>query len=311
MPQSSDKSIGWIGLGRMGDAMVTLLLKAGYPVSVWNRTASKAEGVRAAGATVAATKRDLAACDGVFTMVSATDALKDVLFGDEGLANGPQRPKFVIDCSSISQDGSAEIREELQAAGIGYLCAPVSGNAKVCKAGKLSVVASGPRELYDQAQPWLAALGRSAVWVGEGELARIWKIAHNTFLGVMTQSLCEIVVLAERAGIPRHVFLESLNGSVLGSTFTGYKSPALVNLTFDQVTFTPKLLLKDMDLGLAAARANGVVMPAAAVARDSVATLVGRGYEHIDFAALLIEVAKDAGMTLQAENVPVDDGIST
>jgi len=128
---------------------------------------------------------------------------------------------------------------------------------------------------------------------------------------VVIQNLCEIMVLAEKAGIPRHVFLESINDSVLGSMYTRYKTPMLVNLTFDQVTFTPKLLLKDMDLGMGAAKAHGVAMPAAAATRESVARLVGRGYDQIDFAVLLRETARDAGLELQPENVQVDDGLAS
>lgn len=301
--------VGWIGLGRMGEAMVRRLLKAGHEVAVWNRTSAKAEPLREAGARVVADKRDLASCGAVFTSVSTTDDLKEVLFGPAGLANGTTLPKLVIDCSSISQEGSAEIRAHLEKLGIGYLCAPVSGNAKVCRAGKLSVVASGPKPLYEQALPWLQALGRSTLRVGEGELARIWKIAHNTFFGVIIQSLCEITVLAEKAGIPRHVFLESINQSVVGSMYTKYKTPTLVNLTFDQVTFTPKLLLKDMDLGLGAGRAHGVAMPCAAVSRESIAAMVGRGHENVDFAALLMEVARNSGLEPKPENVSVSDGL--
>jgi 3-hydroxyisobutyrate dehydrogenase len=303
--------LGWIGLGRMGNAMVRRLLAAGHEVSVWNRTASKAEALREAGARVVAEKRDLAACRAVFTMVSTTEDLKQVLFGPQGLAIGEKTPKLVIDCSSISPAGSAEIRARLEAAGIGYLCAPVSGNPKVCRAGKLSVVASGPLLLYEEAVPWLQALGRSTLRVGEGELARVWKIAHNTFLGVIIQSLCEITVLAEKAGIPRHVFLQSINDSVVGSMYTRYKAPTLVNLSFDQVTFTPKLLLKDMDLGLGAAHARGVGMPCAAASRESIAALVGRGYENVDFAVLLMEIARNAGLEPKPENVVVSDGLET
>ncbi|MFL6694109.1 MAG: NAD(P)-dependent oxidoreductase [Ramlibacter sp.] len=303
--------IGWIGLGRMGEAMVKRLLKAGHGVSVWNRTASKAQPLAEYGAAVMARKLDLAGCEVVFTMVSTTDDLKEVLFGEGGLVTGSGKPKAVIDSSSISQEGSAEVRERLEALGVAYLCAPVSGNAKVAKAGKLLIVASGPKALYDQASPWLQAMGRKAMWVGEGELARIWKIAHNTMFGVVIQNLCEITVLAEKAGIPRHVFLESINDSVLGSMYTRYKSPTLTNLTFDQVTFTPKLLLKDMDLGMGAARAHGVAMPAAAATRESISRLVGRGHDHVDFAVLLLEMAKDAGLTLKPENVSLSDGLES
>jgi 3-hydroxyisobutyrate dehydrogenase len=301
--------VGWIGLGRMGQAMVTRLLKAGFSASVWNRTRSKAEPLAAYGAEVVRERGELARCDVVFTMVSTTDDLKDVLFGEGGLVTGSRKPQVVVDSSSISQEGSAEIRARLEAMGVAYLCAPVSGNAKVAKAGKLLIVASGPRALYDKAQPYLAAMGRKAMWVGEGELARIWKIAHNTMFGVVIQNLCEITVLAEKAGIPRHLFLESINESVLGSMYTRYKTPMLANLSFDQVTFTPQLLLKDMDLGMGAAKAHGVAMPAAAATRESVARLVGRGYENIDFAVLLQETARDAGLELKPENVALGDGL--
>ena len=253
--QDMSREIGWIGLGRMGEAMVKRLTQAGSTVKVWNRTRSKAEPMVEYGATIVDARQDLVGCDVVFTMVSTTDDLKDVLFGDGGLVTGATRPAVVVDSSSISNEGSAEIRARLEALGVGYLCAPVSGNAKVAKAGKLLVVASGPKAVFDRVEPLLQALGRKVLWVGEGELARIWKIAHNTMFGVVIQNLCEITVLAEKAGIPRHVFLESINDSVLGSMYTRYKTPVLTNLTFEQVTFTPKLLLKDMDLGLGAAKA--------------------------------------------------------
>ena len=304
-------SLGWIGLGRMGEAMVKRLTKAGHGVAVWNRTAAKALPLVDYGATLASTKQDLAACDIVFTMVSTTDDLKQVLFGDGGLVMGRLKPKLVIDSSSISQEGSAEIRQQLESLNVAYLCAPVSGNAKVAKAGKLLVVASGPKALYEQAQPYLQAMARKVMWVGEGELARVWKIAHNTMFGVVIQNLCELTVLAEKAGIPRHVFLESINDSVLGSMYTRYKTPTLTNLSFDQVTFTPKLLLKDMDLGLSAAKAHGVAMPAAAATRESIARMVGRGHDQVDFAVLLLETARDAGIELVSENKVISDGLES
>ena len=304
-------TLGWIGLGRMGEAMVKRLLKGGHAVSVWNRTAAKAVPLIEYGATVVASKQDLAACDIVFTMVSTTDDLKQVLFGEGGLVAGATKPRVVVDSSSISQEGSADIRVRLEAMGVGYLCSPVSGNAKVAKAGKLLQVASGPKALYAEVEPYLQAMARKVMWVGEGELARIWKIAHNTMFGVIIQNLCEITVLAEKAGIPRHIFLESINDSVLGSMYTRYKTPMLTNLSFEQVTFTPKLLLKDMDLGMAAAKAHGVAMPAAAATRESVARMVGRGHEDIDFAVLLVETARDAGLELVSENMKMSDGLES
>jgi len=302
-------SLGWLGLGRMGQSMVRRLLKSGYAVNLWNRTRSKAETLAGEGVTIVDTKQDLGRCDIVFTMVSTTEDLKQVLFDADGLIGPRTRPKLVVDSSSISQEGSAEIRQRLEAMGVNYLCAPVSGNAKVVNAGKLLMVSSGPEVWHNRAEPYLQAMARKVIWVGEGELARTWKIAHNTMLGVFIQSLCEIAVLAEKAGIPRHVFLESINESVLGSMYTRYKTPALVNLTFGQVTFTPGLLLKDMDLGMAAAKAHGVPMPAAAASRESVARLAGRGHKDVDFAVLLLEIARDAGLDLKSEDRAISDGL--
>ena len=300
--------IGWIGLGRMGEAMAARLIKAGYKLSVWNRTASKADPLAQIGAEVVTDKSAMAHCETVFTMVSTTDDLKEILFGAGGVLAGNARPKRVVDMSSISDTGSADVRKGLTKAGVAYLSAPVSGNAKVAKAGKLLVVASGPRPEYDEVQPLLAALGRSAMYVGEGELSRIWKIAHNTMFGVIIQSLCEITLMAEKAGIPRHVFLESINQSVLGSMYTKYKTPALVNLDFT-TTFTPKLLLKDMELGMSAAKAQGVTMPTASVTRESIQALANQHPGDIDFSVLLLELARAAGMKLEPENVKVSDGL--
>lgn len=309
MSSKASHEVGWIGLGRMGEAMAARLVKAGFGLSVWNRTASKADPLAKIGAEVVTDKLAMAHCATVITMVSTTDDLKDVLFGKSGVLAGTARPRRVVDMSSISDSGSAEIRKQLDGAGVAYLSAPVSGNAKVAKAGKLLVVASGPRAEYDAVQPLLATLGRAAMYVGEGELSRIWKIAHNTMFGVIIQSLCEITLLAEKAGIPRHVFLESINQSVLGSMYTRYKTPALVNLDFT-TTFTPKLLLKDMELGMSAGRTYGVVMPAASATRDSIMALSHQYPGDIDFSVLLVELARAAGMKLEPENVPVSDGLA-
>src|SRR5206468_12463075 len=216
--------------------------------------------------------------------------------------------RVLVDCSTVSQEASGKVRAAAAAAGCALLAAPVSGNGKVVKAGRLSLVVSGSRAAYDEALPYLEALGEGVSYVGEGELARIVKICHNVFLGVVTQSLAEITVLAQKAGVPRHAFLEFMNQSVMGSTFSRYKSPAFVNLDF-KVTFTPKLLRKDLDLGLDAARRFDVPMPLASVTRDLVQTLIGHGMDEQDFAQLLLLEAESAGVKLVSENVTVSDGL--
>lgn len=304
---STNLSIGWIGTGRMGYEMAARLAKGGADVLAWNRTKAKAEPLSQYGARVADRVSELAARDIVFCMVSTWDDVKEVMF--QLLEKSTKVPKMVVECSSISLEGSAELRAILEKRGIAYLAAPVSGNAKVIKAGKLSFVCSGPRKSFEDALPYLKMIAPSASWVGEGELARIVKICHNVFLGVVTQSLAEITVLAEKAGVPRHAFLEFMNQSVMGSTFSRYKTPAFVNLDF-KVTFTPYLLRKDMDLGLDAGRKYEVPMPLATATRDLIQSMMGRGWTSEDFATLLLQQAQASGITLKPENKEVGDGLS-
>jgi 3-hydroxyisobutyrate dehydrogenase len=185
----------------------------------------------------------------------------------------------------------------------------VSGNAKVVKAGKLSLVVSGPKAAYETALPYLERLGQGVSYVGEGDRARIVKICHNVFLGIVIQALVEITVLAEKSGVKRHAFLDFINKSVMGSTFSRYKTPALVNLDFAP-TFTPVLLRKDLDLGLEAARKLDAPMALTALTREILQGLIGQGFTEEDFATLLVQQAKLAGMPLAPENVPVSDGLS-
>jgi 3-hydroxyisobutyrate dehydrogenase len=243
-------------------------------------------------------------------MVSSSDDLKEVVTGPHGVLSGKIRtPKILVDCSTVSREASAEVRRAMEAAGGTMLAAPVSGNAKVVKAGRLSIVASGPKSAYELAAPYLALLGEGVSYVGEGELARIVKICHNILLGVVAQSLCEITVLAEKSGVPRHAFLDFINKSVMGSVFTRYKTPAIVNLDWT-TTFTPILLRKDLDLGLEAARDLDVPMPLAATTREIVQTLIGNGYVTEDFITLLALQAKASGLELKPENKEMNDGLS-
>ena len=301
--------LGWIGTGRMGYAMVARLLKHGCDVAVYNRTRSKAEPLTALGATVVDSPADLANRDIVFTMVSGPDDLIEVISGARGLlSHESHAPKLLIDCSSVSTEASAAVRKQAAIRGMAMLAAPVSGNAKVVKAGLLSIVASGPVEQYRIAEPFLALLGRGVSYVGDGELARMVKICHNILLGVLTQSLAEITILAEKGGVPRHAFLDFMNKSVLGSVFTKYKSPAFVNLDWTP-TFTPYLLRKDLDLGLEAGRNLGVPQPLTALTREIVQCMIGKGYQDLDFGALLELQAMASGLVLKSEQKAIDDGL--
>jgi 3-hydroxyisobutyrate dehydrogenase-like beta-hydroxyacid dehydrogenase len=301
--------IGWIGTGRMGHAMAGRLLAAGEDVAVWNRTRSKAADLADLGGTVVDTIAELAARDVVFTMVAADDDLLEVTLGPGGLLTQDSTPRYLVDSSTVSAETSDRVRQAAAARGTTLLAAPVSGNAKVVRAGRLAIAVSGPRDAFDEVEPLLALIGESVTYVGEQDLARLVKLAHNIFLGVVTQSLAEITVMTQQGGVSRAAFLEFMNKSVMGSTFSRYKAPALVNLDFE-ATFTTILLRKDFDLGLAAARELQVPLPVAAATHQAVQQAVGRGHGEVDFAALIVEQARSSGFELEPEGVAVDDGLA-
>jgi 3-hydroxyisobutyrate dehydrogenase-like beta-hydroxyacid dehydrogenase len=301
--------IGWIGAGRMGSQLASRLVDAGHDLAIYNRTRAKTAPVVDRGAVAVDSPAELADRDVVFSMVSASPDLLEVTTGPEGtLSVAGSAPSLLVDCSTVSLEASAQVRQAAAKRGTDVLAAPVSGNPKVVSAGLLTLAVSGPKTVFDAAAPLLELLGRAVTYVGEDEVARLVKICHNVFLGVVTQSLAEITVLAEKGGASRAAFLEFLNNSAMGSTFSRYKSPALVNLDFSP-TFTMPLLRKDFDLGLAAARELEAPMPVASVTAALVASAVGAGYVQEDFATLILEQARRSGMTLEAENVAVDDGL--
>jgi 3-hydroxyisobutyrate dehydrogenase len=309
--------IGWIGCGRMGYSMALWLAKAGCDISVYNRTKAKAEPLAEFGAKIVDEPADLAECEYVFCIVAESKDVKQVLLGEHGVLSKPGKfPRIVVDSTTIAVEASAEIRAALSKVGSQFIAAPVSGNAKVVKAGKLSVVASGPKAAFDEVLDYINIFAPSGVsYVGEGELARIAKICHNVMLGVVIQTLTELTVLAQKAGLPRSAFLAFLNSSVMGSVFSRYKSPALVNLDWT-TTFTPYLLRKDLDLGLDMGRKLEVPMPVASTTRDVLQAHMGFGSEQgsdylaKDFTTLLEHEARSAGLKLVPENVEVWDGLA-
>src|SRR4051794_3610952 len=310
MSMDNGMRLGWIGAGRMGFALASRLLAAGHDVAVYNRTRAKAEPLADEGATIVDSPAELADRDIVFTMVGGDRDFQQVVLGDGGVLSRPDvAPRVLVDATTISQGASAVVRDAAAERGTAVLAAPVSGNPKVVAAGRLTVVASGPEDAFELARPYLELFGAGVTYVGDGDRARLVKICHNLMLGIVAQTLAEIAVLAEKGGVSRADLMTFLNDSVMGSMFTRYKTPAYVNLDFTP-TFTPGLLLKDFHLGFEAAKEHGVPMPVAAAAEQVVQSLVGNGYDDVDFAALLEYEAKASGLELKPEDAPVGDGLS-
>ncbi len=288
--------LGWLGTGRMGTVMAGRLLDARRPVTVWNRTAAKTAPLAARGATVAGSIAGLAGCDVVFTMVSTSADLEQVTLGEGGLLTGDPKPGILVDCSTVSQEVSAKIRAAASAAGVGFLAAPCVGNPDVFAEGQGSLIVSGPASTYQVARADLERIAGQVTYVGEQEQARLVKLAVNLYLGMMVQSLAEVVTLAEKAGTSREAFLEFFNGSALTSAWIRRRSPELVARKY-HLTFTSELLRKDFDLGLGAARALEVPMPTASTVYQVIQTAIGHGLRNEDFLALYEHQAHGAGLS--------------
>jgi 3-hydroxyisobutyrate dehydrogenase-like beta-hydroxyacid dehydrogenase len=294
----------------MGYRLAERLLEAGCDLSIYNRTRSKAEPLVEVGARLVDSPADLADRDIVFTIVSADDDFREVTLGDKGvLAQEGSVPKILVDSTTISAGMSAEVRAAADKVGTMLLAAPVSGNPQVVAAGKLTLVVSGPADAFETARPYMDLFGAGSTYVGDADAARLAKICHNLMLGIVTQCMAEITVLAEKGGLERSAFLEFLNRSVMGSVFTRYKTPAFVKLDYHP-TFTPVLLRKDFDLGLSAARELDVPMPLAAITHELIQGLIGRGFLEDDFAKLLEQQADASGLELVAEDAEVSDGLT-
>lgn len=296
----TDKTLGWLGTGRMGAAMSRRLVDAGKDVTVWNRTRAKTDALAAAGAKVADTIADLSAADVVFIMVSSPDDLREVVTGASGLLSAGTLPEIVVDCSSVSVEASAEIRQALADRGVGFIAAPISGNPHVVAEGNSILMASGPKDVFAVVEPYLNTISKTAVWVGEAEQARVVKICHNLYLGLIVQSLSEVTVLAEKSGVPRAAFLEFLNSTVLGSDWVRKRTPDMLSLDWTP-TFTTELLRKDFTLGLDIALKEEVGMPLAAGVMQLIQAAIGRGHRDDDFLSLFQVQAESAGMTLDPE----------
>jgi 3-hydroxyisobutyrate dehydrogenase-like beta-hydroxyacid dehydrogenase len=305
------QTLGWIGVGRMGEVLAGRLLERGCDLSVYNRTTAKAKPLSDRGARLVEHAVDLADRDIVITMVAGSGDFEAVMTGPEGLLTDAHHvPGLVVDASTVSMEVSDGIRALAAERGVALLAAPVSGNPKAARAGMLSVAVSGPRDAYERALPYLRMLGRSVAYVGEGEAARLVKICHNLVLGVVAQVLAETTVLAERCGVARADYLAFINDSVLGSTFTRYKTPAFVNLDFTP-TFTNHLLRKDLELGLAAAGHHDVPLPLTALTHEIVVSLIGQGFGDQDFASLIEIAARGANLVLEPDRRFVPDGLGS
>lgn len=272
--------------------MVRRLLGAGVPVLIWSRTAARAKGLGDDGAQVADEFDQVGARQTVVTSLAASADLLDVAARIVALS---VRPSIVVDTSTVSVEASASARVLFSDNGIRFLSAPVSGNPGAVAAGAASFVCSGDASAFEAVRPLLATIGARATYLGAQDQSRTVKIAHNMLLAVVTQGLAEVVTLCQQRGVAPGSLMEFLNNSVLGSTFTRYKTDAITSGDL-AATFTTRLMLKDLDLGLAEGADTATPLPVTALVRSQIVSAIAQGFGDDDFLSLLAVQARATGL---------------
>ncbi|RDI69289.1 NAD(P)-dependent oxidoreductase [Nocardia pseudobrasiliensis] len=275
------RQVGFIGLGKMGGAIAGRLLDAGYEVTVWSRTAAKADDLLARGATLADRPEDAIATGMVFSMLSNEDAVRQVFTADR-IRSAPEG--FVhINHATISPAAA----REFAAAGAGYLSAPVVGRPEAVVAGKLAVLISGDADVRAAAAPMLAAIGRRVWDFGDAvDAAPTVKIAVNYLILHALQALSESITLLQHAELNAGRFVEMINDSIFpGAVYSGY-GDAITTGTYTPPGFTIALGLKDLNLALGAADELGVDLPTGPILHDVFATAVEQIGADLDWASV-------------------------
>jgi 3-hydroxyisobutyrate dehydrogenase-like beta-hydroxyacid dehydrogenase len=289
--------IGWIGAGRMGVPMAGFILKAGYPLAVFSRNAASRAKLVSQGAQEAGSIVDCVAAAGiVFASVADDDALRAVALGSGGVLTHVRPGTIFADTSTVSAEVSARIDEEAQHRGVHYLRAPISGNAASAVTRDITVLVSGPRTAWETIKPVLMTFSKTQIYLGEGESARYMKLVINALVVNTAQALAEALALGRKAGLPWDVMLDTIAASTIASPWLKVKSGLLKQRDFTP-TMTTRLILKDLDLMLAAARAHDVPLPLIALTRQIMQAAVGAGFADEDYMAIVKLAEQHSGLS--------------
>jgi len=285
--------IGFIGLGQMGIAMATNLIDAGHDVTVWNRSAAKADPLLARGATLAATPADAAQGQVVMTMLADDAALETVVYGERGIRGCPA---LHVSHSTISVALAERLTADQGQDGR-FVSAPVFGRPPAAAAGALFVVAAGADERIDRCEELFAAIGQRVFRVGDTpSAANLVKLSGNFMIMAAIESMAEAMTLAEKGGVDRAMLLEVLTGTLFGAPVYKTYGEILVEDRFTPAGFAAPLGLKDMNLVDAAAGTLRAPMPVLGVVRDHLRTAIAQDGPDVDWAAIGLVARRSAGL---------------
>ena len=274
-------TIGFIGLGLMGGPMASNLVKAGFPVTVWNRTASKAESLVKQGAKLAANPRAVALqADVLITIVSDPAALEEVLWGANGAIEGLRRGSLYIDSSTVSPDLARRVAKVCANRGVEFLDAPVTGGNWGAEKGELLYMIGGDAKAFDRAKPVLDVLGKKFFLLGPNGAGQTVKLGMNLILAMQVDALAEALAVVTAAGVEGERLVEVLQSSMGRTALLDIKAPLMLS-------FPLRLMQKDLRLALEMAREHGVTLPAAAAAYGTYTTVKDSSSDDPDYAGIM------------------------
>jgi len=281
------KSIGFIGLGTMGAPMASNLLRAGYPVTVYNRTASKAAPLTELGATVAASPKEAAAgADVVITMVSNDDSIIEVYEGDNGVLAGIRSGTTVIDCSTISPALVQRLAKQIAALGSSFLDAPVTGSSPAAIDGTLVFMVGGSAETLAQVMDLFDTMGKKVLHMGDNGSGAVAKLAHNTIVGINNLALAEGFAIAAKSGLPADRFLELVQLGSAGSKAAELKGRKIIEHDFTN-QFSLALMLKDLKLASSLTDGSGIPAPMLNLAKSLFQAGQTQGFGDEDLSSIV------------------------
>jgi 3-hydroxyisobutyrate dehydrogenase len=279
-------SVGFIGLGLMGRPMAANLLKAGYDLTVWNRTASRADDLVAQGAKRGASPREVAAAsEVVFTIVSDPPALESVLWGDTGVFAGLRRGSVLVDSSTVSPGLAKRAAAAVAAQGCEFLEAPVTGGTWGAEKGELVFMVGGTAETLKRVEPVLGVLGKRWFHLGPYGAGQTVKLAMNLILGLQVEGFAEALALVLRGGVAGERLVEVLQSSMGRSGLIDIKAPMMLKGDYTP-SFPLRLMHKDLSLALDLANQLGVPMPATAATRETYNAVQGAGHKDADYSVI-------------------------
>jgi 2-hydroxy-3-oxopropionate reductase len=279
-------TIGFIGLGLMGKPMAGNLLKAGFPVVVWNRTKSRADELVSAGARFGANPRDTASqADVLITIVSDPPAIEDILWGAGKALDGLRRGSTLIDSSTISPDLARRVATACAEKGVDYLDAPVTGGDWGAKKGELVFMIGGKPEVFERVKPVFEALGKKFFLLGPNGSGQTVKLAMNLILALEVEALAEALALATRGGVAGEKLVEVMQSSMARAGVLDVKAPSILKNEFP-ASFPLRLMHKDMRLALELAAKQSVTLPAAAAAYATYSAVKDASNDDPDYAAV-------------------------